>query len=156
MSFVMVSSDITTDEASKRRTESFLKLLSLSLTHTHTHTHTYTHTHTPTHTHTHTHSMTSSPPHSRFHLAALPLCHFNTLSAPSPPLYCHTLLRLHCSSSESFSFQRRDELTAATVRLQACWLQLSASHWFQKSVSILNPLKPARSHHWAKDYGKGH
>lgn len=109
----------------------------------------------------HTHSchtgMTSSLPHSRFHLAApIPVSVILTPYLPPHLPCCHTHVRLHCLPRESFSFQRGDEPTAAAVRSQACWLQLSAAHWFQQSVSILHPLEPARNHHWAKDYGKGH
>ncbi len=115
------------------------------------HSHKHTHMHADTQVWPHHHHIPGftlllpSPPKS------LPLSHFNTLSAPSPPLLPHP------SQAPLFTTRERQlSPTTAAVRSQACWLQLSASHWFQQSVSLLHPLKPARSHHWAKDYGKGH
>lgn len=85
MGFVMVSHDITTDGASRGCEPNPLR--GYSNTHTHIQKHT---------------GMTSSPPHSRFHLAApvpAKVFSFQSLLTPylPPPLpTCHTHHTLHC------------------------------------------------------------
>lgn len=73
---------------------------------------------------------------------ALTHCLLSTLSALTPHA-ATPLSGTHCLTLRGF--HQGDELTAAAMRSAASWLQPSASHWFQQSVSILHPLQLAHA-----------
>lgn len=108
--------------------------------------------------HTHTHKNTHAELLHRYDLTtttfqvspccppspskALTHCLFSTLSALTPHA-ATPLSGTHCLTLRAF--QQGDELTAAAMRSAASWLQPSASHWSQQSVSILHPLQLAHA-----------
>lgn len=118
--FVLVSHDITSDEASRGCEPNPLWGLSLS------HTHRY-----DLITTTSLVSPCCPRPHQILSLSV-------TLT---PYLPSHLPSLPHPSQAPLFPIR---EIQLST-RSQACWLRLSAAHWFQQSVSLLHPLKPARS-----------